>query len=886
MKTDRPDHRHTVLAASIAAALLLGAAGAQALTLGKAVVQSSLGERMRAEIEFENLTAAEAASLRASIASADQYRQAGATYNANLGNARVVLQRIANRRASLLVTTDRPIQEPFVDVVLDLTWAGGQLVRTYTLLLDPPGMPRPPRSATLTPYTGPSGLAAPSTSGPPIAVAPPAPAAPPAAPQSTPAPRVAEAPVRAAPSPAPAKAESPPAPAPRRGPPPPGAPPAPPLIDDPYRVRTGDTLSEVAQRGVRPGGISLDRLVLAMYRDNPDAFVDGNIHKLRQGVVLSPAKQSTIDSITDSEARQVIKAQSVDFDAYRSQLAEAPRQTPEATRSASGRIDADVQVREKPKSASPDILTLSKPQAASAPVDAAVQQAAQREREQAAARVAELSKNVQDLARLSSEAASQPAAAGAAGAGQAPADTAPTVALSDGAASAPVDAASEPAAPADSASMPAVTVAAAPPVAPPQPAAADPTPMDSLLDDNLPVVGLAGLLVALLAGFGIFRLVKRRREAVPETSFLESRLKPDSFFNTSGGERVDTSEVPATGTGSSMMAYSLSQLDAIGDVDPVAEADVYMAYGRDMQAEEILKEAMRTNPERMAIRSKLLEVYAKRRDTKGYEALALELFALTEGVGADWEHARQLGRQLDPDNPLYSDAGPVSGQGAADDEPSPPSGLDVATMPLSVLPGQREPDSKIDFELDLDLSGDAGADATRPVELSPTPGDTTPSSDAGQAPPKADDMFSFTTSSFGTGQGGSDAPGGPDDDATVAAPAPAPGADKPVKKESDPFSLSDFSLDLELPEPSSLSTGPSMLPPIDDGAAKDSGEPSDFDPDSGLDEGDPLARKLELADEFRQIGDVDGARELLQEVIDGADGTLKAKAQAMLANLS
>ena len=69
------------------------------------------------------------------------------------------------------------------------------------------------------------------------------------------------------------------------------------------------------------------------------------------------------------------------------------------------------------------------------------------------------------------------------------------------------------------------------------------------------------------------------------------------------------------------MSYSLSQLDAIGDVDPVAEADVYLAYGRDLQAEEILKEAMRATPDRMAIRTKLLEVYAKRRDSQGYKQL-------------------------------------------------------------------------------------------------------------------------------------------------------------------------------------------------------------------------------------------------------------------------
>ena len=84
------------------------------------------------------------------------------------------------------------------------------------------------------------------------------------------------------------------------------------------------------------------------------------------------------------------------------------------------------------------------------------------------------------------------------------------------------------------------------------------------------------------------------------------------------------------------MTYSLSQLDAIGDVDPVAEADVYLAYGRDLQAEEILKEAMRSNPERLAIRTKLLEVYAKRRDIKGFELLATQLFAaLTRGEG-EW----------------------------------------------------------------------------------------------------------------------------------------------------------------------------------------------------------------------------------------------------------
>ena len=114
------------------------------------------------------------------------------------------------------------------------------------------------------------------------------------------------------------------------------------------------------------------------------------------------------------------------------------------------------------------------------------------------------------------------------------------------------------------------------------------------------------------------------------------------------------------------MSYSLSQLDAIGDVDPVAEADVYLAYGRDLQAEEILKEAMRSSPERMAIRTKLLEVYAKRRDTKGFELLATQLFALTGGSGEDWEKAQELGLDIGPDNTLYQPGGSPDSMSASD----------------------------------------------------------------------------------------------------------------------------------------------------------------------------------------------------------------------------
>jgi pilus assembly protein FimV len=86
------------------------------------------------------------------------------------------------------------------------------------------------------------------------------------------------------------------------------------------------------------------------------------------------------------------------------------------------------------------------------------------------------------------------------------------------------------------------------------------------------------------------------------------------------------------------------------------------------------------------------------------------------------------------------------------------------------------------------------------------------------------------------------------------------------------FDLGDISLDLG-------STAPGRGAPSDELAGLDLGE-------GGDESGDPMERKLELAEEFRQIGDREGARELLQEVVSKSSGALRAKAQSMLAELA
>ncbi len=137
-----------------------------------------------------------------------------------------------------------------------------------------------------------------------------------------------------------------------------------------------------------------------------------------------------------------------------------------------------------------------------------------------------------------------------------------------------------------------------------------------------------------------------------------------------GGQSVDTGNVPLETRDFSMTGPGTIDTD---EVDPVAEADVYMAYGRDAQAEEILIEALRKDPHRTAIHAKLLEIYANRKSVKQFDTLASELYAQTGGIGPEWEKVATLGAALDPENPLYAagrDAAPAEAGAAPVTAPS------------------------------------------------------------------------------------------------------------------------------------------------------------------------------------------------------------------------
>ncbi|EHR72742.1 hypothetical protein BurJ1DRAFT_3942, partial [Burkholderiales bacterium JOSHI_001] len=146
---NRPNHAGRLALNGVALAAMCVAAGnAWALGLGRLNVQSALGETLRADIDVTSLAPEEENSLRVRIASPDAYRAAGVDYNAVLPATTAVLMRRADGRPFLRLTSDRAVQEPFVDVILELNWATGRLVREYTLLFDPPTMrPAPPVQA-------------------------------------------------------------------------------------------------------------------------------------------------------------------------------------------------------------------------------------------------------------------------------------------------------------------------------------------------------------------------------------------------------------------------------------------------------------------------------------------------------------------------------------------------------------------------------------------------------------------------------------------------------------------------------------------------------------------------------------------------------------------
>lgn len=652
--------RISVMALAVAALAL--PADVPAAGLGRLTVLSNLGEPLRAEVDVD-ATKEELASLSAHLASPAVFRKAGVDYAPILSSVKVGIVPGADGKSKLTLSTDRPVPDPFLDLLVEINWAAGRLVREYTFLLDPADeavsrSPVAPLAVSRVEGNGPSRITIHS----------------PAEPR-------AEKKPQAKPETA-AKSEVAPKPA------PPAASSA-----KTHTVKHGDTAAKIAQQNL-PEGVSLEQMLVAIVRGNPDAFDHGNVNRLRAGTILNLPDSAAASAITAEEARKTLVAQSADFSGYRrklaSQVAGAPAPADEgAKQGASGKVTAKVEEKAPVAAKGGDQLKVSRtdePRAGGAAGREEGSVAKDRALKDANSRVAELEKNVKDLQQLlemknqslanaakpgAAQAASQPAtppkpaAPAAPSASMAASASAAVASASTGAsvpppAAAPVASASAtasaPAASAPAASAPAAQPPKPPakkPVLPPPPPPEPPGFFESFLDSPLALLGGLGAIGGLI-GFLVYKRRKDKGSGDPQHSVgpltVTSASGAPSIFGTAGGRSVDTS---ASAIQTDFSQSGLSAIDTDEGVDPVAEADVYMAYGRDAQAEEILLDALKHDPDRNAIRLKLLEIYAQRKNMLQFETVAGELYARTGGLGAEWEKAASLGQMLDPNNPLY-----------------------------------------------------------------------------------------------------------------------------------------------------------------------------------------------------------------------------------------
>jgi pilus assembly protein FimV len=320
---------------------------------------------------------------------------------------------------------------------------------------------------------------------------------------------------------------------------------------------------------------------------------------------------------------------------------------------------------------------------------------------------------------------------------------------------------------------------------------------------------------------------------------------------------------------------------SIDEVDPLAEAEVYIAYGRDAQAEEILKEALAKNPQRQDAQLKLLEIYAARKDKASFNRLASDFHRQTGGTGANWTAAAAMGYALDPANVLYE-----AGKHA----------------PAAPITGAGGPGSDLDFELGGDTTGvatditlDSGAaqaathETTAILDVGTVPPqDSTAIMDAGELQRMAAQkepeplMPDFTLDIPDAGSGSATAPTQTD----ISLDAAPPTQDGHV-----------IDFQIELPKVEGVEPTQALAAPITDAGGLD------FKLDiPDLDLGDKgkeaaagsekdghwydVQTKFDLAKAYQEMGDKDGAKEILQEVIKEGDAEQQAEAKKLLGSLA
>jgi len=890
-------------------ACLLVFSVASATGLGGIAVSSNLGQPLRAEIELVSVDKADRSSISAKLASADAFKIAGIEYPYALPRLKFDIVERESSQPRIRITSTLPVNEPFVTLLVEVVWSSGKLLREYTFLLDPVGYIAPGQSASIispvapvVPVT-PAVAPAEQTAAPAVPVAPATPVAETVSDASAPA-------TEADKTPPAMEAEIPVRTSVEKMEPPPSdsvavkqdvaseelSPPAE-VQSAPVTVVRGDTLSKIALK-TKPAEVSLERMLLALYRANTSAFVGNNMNRLQAGKVIRLPDAAEIGTIGQKEAVREYRAQVADWNMYRQQLAAARAQSgaQASQQTASGKVTASV-AESVPAAKEPakEILKLSKGQApgdqatggksGSKEEDAIAREKSLRDAQE---RTALLEKNVKDLQRLADLKKQQAETATPAPA-TTPAEGAPAV----------VKPVPKPVVPA--------------PVPVPEPAA--PSFLGELLGNPVLLGGAAAALLLLLGG-GFW--LSRRRSIRP----AKVALAEDAGGDTG---RIAAPVMPSPETGD----FTQQAADSAGaeekpseEVDPIAEADLFLSFGRDTQAEEVLKDALSANPGNLPVILKLLSVYANRKDANTFLTYARQI--KESGDEPAWGQAAAMGRELEPNNPLYGGGGESTSEQVAAAEPAVDFDLgfggsasahttnmmNTMVMDSTASPAQKSDaaspnliDSMLEETPNQESTIILSTEDTHAVQEQQMDFDVTgthPPAGAGAihtAEPEADELvFDITSTHPGmkaseTGATTTGLPKDTDDlifDVTATHPgiAAMEQANKPAADESLAFTLDipdDFKQgaeDKKTEAPLDIGLGDISLNL--GGFAATANESVADAKDERWQE---VATKLDLAKAYQEMGDAAGAREILDEVMRDGDEQQRASAQAMLDQL-
>ncbi len=884
---------------------LLAPLGANALGIGDIRLHSALNQSLNAEIPLVTSGSDELADIRVTLAPPEAFSRAGIERHHSLSKLRFTPQQKADGTYIIKVSSQGSIREPFLNFMIEVHWPQGRLQREFTVLLDPPASFQEDEAAEADlPDAG-------SVERP---TAQPIRRTPGVEPVSEkPRKSIGEVRVSAAPQ---APVELGPVTGTQYGP-----------------ISRNETLWGIAKQYNQDASVNQDKMMRALYKANPQAFYKNNPNALKAGETITIPDRASVVRLTGAISAPPTFRQT-------GKLA-TKTENREAEIPATGEPSPQGQLKllapaESGKSREETANSGARGKSGKSKEDIALEVAdtVRQENEEIRKSLADLKEQLSGMQRLLSLKDEQIAALQAQQKQlpHTPAQPVPTPSATDQqqpvATQAPTlePAKAPPIAepsketprsvpvpqPAPEAQItppplpkPVETVPAARPPAPP---AAKPPAQAKPKQPAAPAKEEEGILAELLdhptyafsCGFALLFvaalwLIKRRRAAMIEDTesiltfsnrekMLQAKRSPAPLGQQTSGISEQTT---TTARSSFLSEFTPSDFDALGgemeEVDPISEADVYLAYGRYKQAEELIQSAIAQNPERDECKLKLLEIHYATENAQAFEEFAKKLAATHKKAKPEfWEKVAEMGQELCPDSPLFDDA---------DHSPAPKSSRPGASASLTAKSGQEEEDLE-DYLFQTEGNKDAYA-----YPLSPVAGsrhhDT---SEEAHATAIAYDFFSTEPAGFESSKEDEDDSGLPQYGNVIAFDK---GKDTPSGAASD---IQDKSPDDILAELNVLSDSTSLKPipkaqePDEENDGLDFGlgygqtfeadEADQFDESSAgymaLAEMDEQETKLDLAKAYFDMGDGEAARAILEDVTQHGNDTQKEEAWSLL----